>query len=360
MKRYITLFALGLYMTTWLPAQEVARVQVGDTQTTGITYNLPLTMVRVVANASCTTVKAGIFAPYAEKYLGVKDAPMEDRVTWSITSVIVEAEALADTSRTYHINFVDKTAAPTFYLAPGNILVGINREPERKCEIETLANAPESPKPAVSAINVMTEELLKAGSRTKQAEIAARQIFRIRESRLNILTGDVDNLPADGESFHIVLDNLAAQEAAYMELFTGTSATTTTQREFLYRPAQEGSEVLFRFSRHFGFVDADDLSGEPYNITVQVTDDKRTVPVHLDAKGKAKPQATGVAYVVPGRARISIAQRGKSWAEVEWPMAQFGHVEFLPATQFVNKKAPSAAATLCPLTGALQLFQNEK
>ncbi len=358
MKRYITLFALGLCMT-WLPAQEVTRVQVGDTQNTGITYNLPLTMVRVVANASCTMVKAGIFAPFAEKYLGVKDAPMEDHVTWSITSVTVAAEASADTSRTYHINFVDKAAAPTFYLAPGNLLVGINREPEQKCGEMTLANVPETPQPAVHAIDVMTEELLKAGSRTKQAEIAARQIFRIRESRLNILTGDVDNLPADGASFQLVLDNLAAQEAAYMELFTGTSATTTTQREFLYRPAAEGSEVLFRFSRHFGFVDADDLSGEAYNITVQVTDDNRQVPVVADAKGKAKPQATGVAYVVPGRARITIAQRGKSWADVEWPMAQFGHVEFLPATQFVNKKAPSAA-TLCPLTGALQLFQNEK
>lgn len=358
MKRYITLFALGLCMT-WLPAQEVTRVQVGDTQNTGITYNLPLTMVRVVANASCTTVKAGIFAPFAEKYLGVKDAPMEDHVTWCITSVTVAAEASADTSRTYHINFVDKAAAPTFYLAPGNLLVGINREPEQKCGEMALANVPETPQSAVHAIDVMTEELLKAGSRTKQAEIAARQIFRIRESRLNILTGDVDNLPADGASFQLVLDNLAAQEAAYMELFTGTSATTTTQREFLYRPAAEGSEVLFRFSRHFGFVDADDLSGEAYNIAVQVTDDKRQVPVVADAKGKAKPQATGVAYAVPGRARITIAQRGKSWADVEWPMAQFGHVEFLPATQFVNKKAPSAA-TLCPLTGALQLFQNEK
>lgn len=357
MKRHIAFFAFGLLIAT-LSAQQVTRVHVGDTQNYGITYSLPAALVRVTADATCTTVKAGVYAPYAEKYLGIKDAPMEDVVTWSITSVEAKIESEADTTRTFHVNFGEKVAAPTFYLAPGNLLVGINREPEvigHKCEKSVPAKADT---PTVHAIDVMNEELLKAGSKSKQAEIAARQIFRIRESRLNILTGDVDNLPADGASFQLVLENLAAQEAAYMELFTGTSSTTTVHRDFVCRPTAESDNVLFRFSRHFGFVAADDLSGEPYRISVTVTDDKRNVPVLTDAKGKVKPQASGVAYVVPGRAEVAVVHKGNRVAQGEWAMPQFGHVEFLSPMQFTDRKKP-ASALFDPLTGALQLFQTE-
>ncbi|MCR5361118.1 MAG: DUF4831 family protein [Bacteroidales bacterium] len=357
MKRHIAFFALGLMIAT-LSAQQVTRVHVGDNQNYGITYSLPATLVRVTADATCSTVRAGIYAPYAEKYLGVKDAPMEDMVTWTITSVDIKAESEADTTRTFHVNFGEKVVAPTFYLAPGGVLAGINREPEaigHKCEKSVPAKADT---PTVHAVDVMNEELLKAGSKSKQAEIAARQIFRIRESRLNILTGDVDNLPADGASFQLVLENLAAQEAAYMELFTGTSSTTAVHRDFVYRPTAEGNDVLFRFSRHFGFVAADDLSGEPYRIGVTVTDDKRNVPVLTDAKGKAKPQASGVAYIVPGRAQVTVSHKGNRVEQGEWAMPQFGHVEYLLPTQFTDKKKP-ASALFDPLTGALQLFQTE-
>ena len=52
----------------------------------------------------------------------------------------------------------------------------------------------------VTDASVFSEELLMAGSTAKQAEVAAKQIYRIRESRMNILTGDADNLPPDGEA----------------------------------------------------------------------------------------------------------------------------------------------------------------
>lgn len=44
-----------------------------------------------------------------------------------------------------------------------------------------------------------------AGSTARQAEVAAKQIYRIRESRLNILTGEADNLPPDGEAMKLVI-----------------------------------------------------------------------------------------------------------------------------------------------------------
>ena len=323
-------------------AQDVSRVQVGDNQNYGITYQLPATQVMITAEARCTQFKAGVFAQYAEKYLGLTDVPMEDATTWTLLGTSMQQQAVRDTARTYHIIFSDKAPAPTFWLSDG-CLLAINREPVEPTAAEVPAAQPAEQKTELHATSVMNEELLKAGSRSKQAEIAARQIFRIRESRLNLLTGDVDNLPADGASFQMVLDNLQAQEAAYMELFTGTTTTSTQQRTFTFRPVGEGKTVLFRFSQHFGFVDADDLAGEPYYMMVTVTDDRRQVPVLLDAKGKPKPVATGVAYTVPGKARLELTFKGTTLTQAEWSMGQFGHVEFLSAQQFTNKKVPASA-----------------
>ncbi|MBP5214683.1 MAG: DUF4831 family protein [Bacteroidales bacterium] len=345
-----------------LMAQEVRKVYVGDNQHAGITYTLPQTVVRVQATAVCTRVKAGEFAPYAEKYLGITDAVLDDRTDWQITGVTLTPAAAPDTSRTFHIQFNEKQPMPTFYLTKEGSLWSINCEPNVTKKSQPEAAAEESADEAskknnLRPINVMTEELLRAGSKAKQAEIAARAIFRIRESRLNLLTGEVDNLPADGASFQLVLDNLEAQEAAYMELFTGKTTVETCTREFEFLPVQETkNHVLFRFSHHYGFVDADDLSGEPYQLSVSITHDNRQVPELTDAKGRKLPVATGVAYIQPGKASIRLTSQGATLGSGEWPMAQFGHVEFLPSTHFAHKNAP-VSALFDPLTGSMQLYQ---
>ncbi len=354
-KANILLLALALFPA--LQAQEVRKVQFGDNQNAGITYTLPSTTVKVKATAVRTQIKAGEFAPYAEKYLGITDAIQDNQTEWQITSVVLTPSAVADTSRTYHVQLNEKTALPKFYLTQEGFLWSINREPVvAQTGIPEEKTVEEKKKNTLAGFNVMTEELLRAGSKAKQAEIAARAIFRIRESRLNLLTGEVDNLPADGASFQLVLDNLEAQEAAYMEMFTGKTVTETFIREFEYEPKEETRNLtLFRFSRHLGFVDADDMSGVPYQLTVSIKEDTRKVPELVDAKGRKLPFATGVAYTKPGKCSVLLTSQGKTLGEGVWQMGQFGHVEFLPATQFADRKAP-ASAQFDPLTGAIMLY----
>lgn len=349
-------FAAALTMQ----AQDVVKVAVGDTQDHGVTYSLPKTQIRVTVKARCTTVKAGAYAQYAEKYLGLTDALLDDKTEWSISSVTLSPEAVADTSRTFHIVFNEKMPLPTFYFDAEGRLLSINREPgavKRSAADEETTDAV-TEKKTVSAFNVMSEELLKAGSKAKQAEIAARQIFRIRESRLNLLTGEVDKMPADGASFQIVMDNLKQQEDAYMQLFCGVTTETEVEREFIYMPMEEEQGViLFRFSKHFGFADADDLSGEPYTVSLTLLEDNRKVAERVDAKGKKLPPATGIAHCVAGKASVALIHKGKTLAEDNWQMGQFGHVENLDKMHFLNKKTP-ASALFNPMTGAVTLFNN--
>jgi len=358
MKKIFAIIILGLEFSSSLEAQQVRKITMDEQTGFGITYNLPQTEIVVTVEATCTKVKAGIYAPFAEKYLGMADVPQEDYVNWEIKKIGMETAARPDTSKTYHIEMSDRGAAPIFYLTEEGCLWSINSEPEPVVVDSPDLAAEESAKKELNPVQVMNEELLKAGSKTKQAEIAARQIFRIRESRLNLLTGEVDNLPADGASFQLVLDNLEAQEKAYLTLFDGEKETKTVVRRFRMIPSEPvEKEILFRFSSYYGFTDVDDLGGEPFFISLSILEDNRMEPVPVDPKAKKRTaERQGIAYLRPGKATLSLQFRGKNMGTEDFQLGQLGRVEQLPANRFTDKKNP-VKAIFNPNTGAITVYE---
>lgn len=61
-----------------------------------------------------------------------------------------------------------------------------------------------------------------ASSTAKMAELVAKEIYNIRESKNALLRGQADNMPSDGAQLKIMLDNLNAQEEAMTQMFSGT------------------------------------------------------------------------------------------------------------------------------------------
>ena len=59
-----------------------------------------------------------------------------------------------------------------------------------------------------------------ASSRAKMAELVAKEIYNIRESKNALLRGEADNMPQDGAQLKIMLDNLNLQERAMTEMFS--------------------------------------------------------------------------------------------------------------------------------------------
>ncbi len=349
----------ALWLSTLAPmtAQTVRKVSVGEQTGYGITYSLPQTLVAVTVEAECTSVKAGKYAQYAERYLGVKDAAQQDCERWTLVGVTLTPVAEADTARTYQVKF-EKGNNPTCYLTEEGILWSINTAPTdtqvRPEEAVTVVAEP-------NHVQVTNSELLKAGSAAKQAEIAAGQVFRIRESRLDILTGEADNLPADGASYKLVLENLEAQEQAYLALFTGEQTVRRVKRVFLFRPSTQEvqQEVLLRFSKYYGFVDKDDLSGEPITISSRATLDKRTPQEELERQSKkSNSKNQGVAYLDPGKAAVRVQYQGRDVAADECYVGQLGSVEQLQSSLFVDKKNV-VKATFNPVTGAISIYEQQ-
>lgn len=351
--RKYKLFLCATLSALSLNAQVVNRVTVGDNMNYGVTYNLPTTVVKVEVDASCTEVKAGMFAPYAEKFLGLKDVAQEDQTLWQVEGIRMTPEAKADTLHVYHIVFSEKGALPTFYFSEERTLLAINHE-VTPVDAPQPAARQEETKLSFKPSDVMTSEMLKAGSKAKQAELVAEEIFSIRESRSELVRGEADNMPKDGKQLQLMLDNLSAQEAALMSLFVGTTTTKQSSHTYSYHPTQEAErELLFRFSSQLGFVEADDFAGAPYYVSVSVVEDNRMDM--MDAKAIKKLEK-GIAFCVPGKAHITLFNASQKLAEGDLRMSQFGHVEQLPQAQFTGKKRP-CAATFDAATGSLHLFE---
>lgn len=318
----------------------------------GITYSLPKTQLVVDAEVTKVTCKAGPYYKYAEKYLGVKDAVTEDKVYYELGKITLINKGIPDPDNTYLVEFKSGTVAPYAYLTEDGLLCSINAEyaPEES-ELETIKKKRREPVKVTDA-SVFSEELLMAGSTARQAEVAAKQIYRIRESRLNILTGEADNLPPDGEAMKLVIQQLEEQEKALTNLFTGILTKETSHYEVEIIPYDDlDKEVLFRFSNLLGIVDADDLGGVPVYMNLKATE-KAPLLEPKEAEKKAK-SLKGIVYNVPGKASIEISMNKKTLYKGEAQITQFGSKEGLAPVMFEDKKAP-VKVYFYPETGAIK------
>lgn len=316
----------------------------------GITYSLPKTSLIVEAEVTKVTCKAGPYYQYAEKYLAVQDAIAEDVVYYELGKVRLINRGVPDPDNTYIVEFKPGTVAPYAYLTEEGLLCSINTEyvpAEEKTEKKTVAV-----KQVAAQNSVLSEELLMAGSTARQAEVAAKQIYRIRESRMDILTGEADNLPPDGEAMKLVIQQLEAQEQTLSHLFTGTTEKTTDVYEMSVIPSDElDKEVIFRFSKQLGIVDADDLGGAPVYMNLTATE--RAPQLEPKEAEKKEKSLKGIIYNVPGKAKVEITMGKRTLYKGEAQITQFGTQEGLAPVMFEDKKAP-VKISFYPETGAIK------
>ena len=319
----------------------------------GITYSLPNTSIIVNVEVRKNTHKAGPYYNFADRYLGIKDIVTEDKVYYEIGNVHLYTKGVPDKDNTYIVEFRSGTVAPYAYLTEEGLICSINAEytPEESKMEADIKNRTAPPR--ATDASVFSEELLMAGSIAKQAEVAARQIYRIRESRMNILTGDADNLPPDGEAMRIVIQHLEEQERALTNLFTGVISTETTYRDFTTIPYGDmEKDVLLRFSSRLGIIDADDLGGAPVYINLTATD----LPEVLDDRERArreKAMRRGIIYNIPGKANVEVVMNNKTLHKGEILVAQFGTKEVLASEMFEDRRQP-VKVIFYPETGAIR------
>ena len=358
MKRLsIALSFIICHLSFSIAQTQLSEYRPGMTQE-GLVYFLPKTAIRVSVLVEKTTYQPGDFARYAQRYLRLSDVSQQPSTTCRVVGVSQTAVAVADTTKGFAVKFDIRSIAAQAQLSSDGCLLAINTDPVAPvAQPEPFQPAPQ--RPMLNPRELMGEEILTAGSTAKMAELTAQEIYDLRENRSLLIKGQAEFNPKDGEQLKVMLRELDDQERALSSLFRGVTTIDTTECVIWMTPAAPvNRQVLFRLSQTEGMVDSDDLSGDPFYITVE---DLHTVPPVdpiLAAQAKKKKVEAGIYVNVPGRMKVTIYQGIEPINTTEHPAPQFGNVELLSGSLF-NKRY-TTRLWLDPLTGATQRLQADQ
>ena len=319
-----------------------------------IVYCMPQTQLLLTAEYDEIVTEVGQFYQYSERYLGTKDVITKAERQFVLTGMKLKPTAVADTTRTYVLR--DKNVKLQWVsLSPFGTLTGYNLPSEPK----TNKHAPNGRQAGNSKTETfigtehthpmpLLEEQLMASSTAKMAEGAAKQIYRIREMRLNMLAGEVEKAPADGEAMKLILKEMDKREQELTALFVGRRIVTHHKQCFTYTPANTdktpAEQVLFRFSKHFGIVAADDLSGEPVTVHLSKNAHQLVTP-----EKPAKKTEGSLYYNLPGSGELVVTYDEQEMINHPVTVAQWG------VSVPVNNALLGGTTRIIfdPLTGAL-------
>ena len=311
-----------------------------------VVYYMPKTELVIHIDYEVVTQTPGVFYQYAERYLGAEEIIMENNTNCQLHAVRIATESSADTERAYKVTAQKGINTQLVSLSEDGRLVGYGIEnaslqfSERsQGELQNGSKAAYSLEAKSEELMPLLEEQFMAGSVAKVAEGAAKQIYRIRETRLNILAGDVEHVPADGKAMELVLNELDKQEQALVALFVGKTQVTHHTQAVRYVPGESvEKEVVCRLSAHNGIVDKNDLSGEPLYLTLVA---KKQTLLPAGIADKNTPLLSQIHYNLPGEAQVALTFKGKQMAEQNVAVAQYGVAIPLAQDLFTGKATPT-------------------
>lgn len=301
-----------------------------------VSYWLPRTCLSITVNTRRTTFTPGEFSRYAERYLRLNNVKDKSEESWEITGITVTEYGAPDKEHLYTLVFPNKGARPYIELTDDGIISAVNLHTDiGKQEDEVPTRIIEkSTTPFSDAQLYMTEEIIMAGSIAKMAELTAKEIYSIRESRNLITRGQAEYMPTDGESAKIFLEHLDKQEVALLTLFSGNTEVYEESFTININPETSVSKLMaFRFSAKLGVLPVNNLAGEPVWIDIE---DKEMMSGGQNQSQKGNMTSTlekgrnkdGFLFCrIPGRAIVRIYNNRQSFVTKEIPFAQFGSVE---------------------------------
>lgn len=359
MKYYINLLILLLIGFSQVSAQSTVKMSAVKGNNYGVSYSLPKTAIVVTAHYTKTTRKVGEFYQYAERYLNISNPITEDAVVYTLDNIEAITQGVIDKDKSYLVEFRSNTTSPFVTLTKDGLICAINEDyafPKAENTVSQPTKSAQLPNPH----NFLSEEILRAGSSAKQAELIAKQIYRLRESRNNILTGDADNMPPDGEAYKLVMTQLEEQEKALTAMFAGTEVTETGSKDFTIIPDQKNidNRILFRFSSKLGIVDANDLSGAPVSLSLKNKEPREEqILTPKEEKEMEKKFSSGIVYNIPNKASLQVTYNGRNFVQKDYDIVQYGVQEVLVQKMFDNNKQPVKVIFYPDLGAVKQIIQ---
>lgn len=312
----------------------------------GVVYYLPKTQIELEVVATQVTYTPGELCQYANRYLRMTNVSAQPENYWEIKSIKAKAIGVPDPDNACVVKLKDKSVASQMELTNDGIIKAINTT----SPVESVPATPttEAAKKKIDPRSFMTEEILNAASTAKTAELVAKEIYNIRESKNSLTRGQADYMPKDGAALKLMLDNLEEQEQVMTQMFSGVTNREDKTFTIHVTPTEDlKNKIVCRFSKKLGIISEENLAGEP--IYLSITNQETLPPA--DEKGKDKKEADGIIYNIPGKALVTITSSAKHYFKGELPVTQFGTTEVLVSNLF-NKKV-NTRVIFNPITGGI-------
>lgn len=227
MKRLTLLAALLAASLNLVAQNRVVAVEGLEDTPAGLSYSLPQNCLAIDLVVEHEEVLAGPYARYALKCLGLR-APFSDKSSWRLVRAEV---ALAD-----DLMQAKELAEPQVVVNPQDV-------------------------GAFEPLPIDRTELIQPTDE-EAAMLAAKRIFQLRRSRLELITGEAGE-HVFGEGLKSALEEIDRQEQALIDLFLGRRIVRTSTHRILLTPNSEKRQyILSRFSQQSGLLPVSDLAGE--------------------------------------------------------------------------------------------------
>lgn len=257
----------------------------------GATYNLAQNTLAIDLVVTKEQVIAGPYARYALKCLGLR-APFADKTTRQLTRAEI---ALLDEE-----DFLAKPQSPAV----------------NSLDLSETA-FPELPIDRIDLVQPTDEEA---------AVQAAKRIFQLRRTRLELISGEVGE-HVFGEGLKSALEEIDRQEKALLELFLGKRICTEEKHRLTLIPQAEKKQyILCRFSEQDGVLPSTDLSGE-----IVLLDIAPSAPYAVE---EAPEKSTAVAECrVAAPCNCSLRLSGRELATRTLPLFAYGRTVLVPLSR---------------------------
>ena len=247
-----------------------------DKQGNAVVVEAEPIVVNVTLRVATEQFKPGVYARYAQKYLG-KRATLSE---YSSLELLDGRLALGQAEK----------VAPKVEQEPYSLPLPLNR---------------------VAATAQTTEE---------QAAATAEMIFSLRKHRLDLITGEAGE-NVFGAGLKAALDEIARMEKECLDMFYGSKSTTEQIHTFDITITPDKNEYLVcRFSDDAGIVSADDLSGKPIVLKVETEKHKE----YAELKPLGPKDKVSAEYIIVPQSKCSLIGEATLMDTLEFASTQYG------------------------------------
>ncbi|MGL4955626.1 MAG: DUF4831 family protein [Bacteroidales bacterium] len=282
-------------------------------------YALPRTVFRMQIEVERDIFTHGVYAAYAQQYLGLTNVELKNRTHYTIKQIKVSTYHEADTEELYMVQpspDVDldmlKLTQEGLMLFPNNFGIGYEdtsslswaskRRALSESGMQTFFSTPEIQKAKAvendadendeeeeeDKVAVVPQAFISVESKTleEQAAAAAQFLLNLRKRKYELLTGEVDAVFASNEALKVAIQEIKQMERECMTLFIGIHSKSS--RTYQYDGLTQSNITkynIFNFSDEAGILEQ---SGGGLAVSLEILPDRkyeRTKPLTKNLEG---------------------------------------------------------------------------